>query len=304
MLTPRPQRRPWSGSTQSSRRGGVPTWVPMLLLAIGFVFVLDKLQQSAKEKGVGHVDITRYRIHTGPLYFGEAWRSRLESILRRAQGLDLSDKPAIAAIRGELEALSFVEQVADPQVLWPDGLVFPLQLREPAACVPVGADFLPVSDDGVVLAGYSYGPHEVYGAWLPILGPAERTQRDGPPAPGDRITDAALLDALEVARSMQRNLTPEQQRLLGRIVIDASAAKAPDGLPGGVVIDLEGKRRILFGRPPGSGEPGELSVITKWQSILAGLAAPSGSEPPVWDLLDVRWDEPVMHLRGPLGDDS
>ncbi len=284
------------------RLGGVPTWVPMLLLAIGFLFVLDKLQQSAKEKGVGRVDTKRYRIHTGPLYFGDAWRNRLESILRRAQALDLNDGPAIAAMRAELGALSFVEQVGEPEVLWPDGIVFPLQLREPAACVPVGADFLPVSDDGVVMAGYSYGPHEVYGAWLPILGPAQRTQRAGPPAPGDRITDSALLDALQVARSMQRHLTPDQQRLLGRIVIDASAAEAPDGLPGGVVIDLEGKRRILFGRPPGSGEPGELSVDSKWQSVLSALEG--GAQAPVWHLLDVRWDQPVMHLREEHGDDS
>ncbi len=284
------------------RAGGVPTWVPMLLLAIGFLFVLDKLQESAKEKGVGRVDASRYRLHTGPLYFGDAWRNRLESILRRAQSIELSDQTAIAAIRAELGALSFVEQVGEPEVLWPDGIVFPLQLREPAACVPVGADYLPVSDDGVVMAGYSYGPHEVYGAWLPILGPAQRSQRAGPPAPGDRITDEALLAALQVARSMQRHLTPDQQRLLGRIVIDASSDQAPDGLPGGVVIDLEGKRRIVFGRPPGSGEPGELAVATKWQSVLSALEG--GDQAPVWDLLDVRWDQPVMHLRDRDGDDS
>jgi len=277
----------------------------MLLLAIGFVFVLNHLQQSAKRQGVGRVDTTRYRIHTGPLYFGDAWRNRLERILLRTQGLELTDKAAIAKIKNELEELTFVEEVGEPEVSWPDGLIFPIKLREPAACVRVGDDYLPVSDDGIVLAGYSYSPHEVYGAWLPILGPTERLSRRGSPVPGDRIEDAALLDALDVARSMQRHLIPAEQKRLGRIVIDASRDKAPDGFPGGVQIDLDGKRRILFGRPPASGEPGELPVATKWRSILTALSPEAEQE---WDLLDVRWDTPVLHSRdealGETGEDS
>ncbi len=286
----------------------------MLLLAIGFIWVLDKLQQSAKDQGVGSVDTTRYRIHTGPLYFGDAWRNRLERVLRRAETVDLADQPAIDSITSELLALSFVEEVGLPEVHWPDGLIVPVKLREPAACIRVGDDFLPVADDGMVLAGYSYAPHEIYGAWLPILGPTEQLVRGGPPAPGDQITDPALLRALTVAGSMQRNLLPDQQRMLGRIVIDASSETAPDGLPGGVRIDLEGKRRILFGRVPGNDEPGELPAAHKWRSVLSALqpdpepgssaeGAPRENETP-WDLLDVRFDTPVIHYRQAAGDGS
>jgi len=274
----------------------------MLLLAIGFVYVLHELQDSAKQHGVGRVDTTRYRIHTGPLYFGDAWRNRLERILRRTESIDLADTAAIEQIVDELKTLSFVEDVRPPEVHWPDGLIFDIQLREPAACIRVGDDFLPVADDGVVLAGYSYAPHEIYGAWLPILGPTERLVPTGPPGPGDRIEDPALLDALKVAGSMQRNLVPSEQKLLGRIVIDASSPNAPDGLPGGVHIDLEGKRRILFGRVPGSGDPGELPVQTKWRAIVDAFD-PEGGEP-TWDLLDVRFDVPVIHYRPEKGDGS
>ncbi|MEZ5974455.1 MAG: hypothetical protein R3E96_06340 [Planctomycetota bacterium] len=275
----------------------------MLLLAVGFVWVLNRLQLSASRQGVGEVELGRYRLHSGPLYFSGAWRNRLERILRKADRLTLGDTEAIAALTRELAALSFVEEVGVPEPQWPDGLVIPLRLREPAACVRVGGDYLPVSDDGVVMAGYSYGPHEVYGAWLPILGPTDRLARLGPPTPGDRIDDPALLDALKVARSLQRYLTPAQQRLLGRIVIDAShETSIADNLPGGVFLDLEGKRRILFGRPPGSDQPGELPVDHKWRSILSVLEA--GEAGPPWDLLDVRFDVPRLALRTEAGDGS
>ncbi|MDF1836639.1 MAG: hypothetical protein P1V35_02120, partial [Planctomycetota bacterium] len=275
---------------------------PMVFLSVGFVWVLNSLQMSAREKGVGICEVTRVRLHHEPLYFGDAWQRRLERILRRRESVDLSDPAAVASLKGELAQLSFVEEVGEPEVVWPDGLVVPLRLREPAACIRVGDDFLPVADDGMVLAGYSYAPHEVYGAWLPILGPSDRLMRAGLPSPGDFIQDAALLDALKVAGSMQRNLIPSEQKLLGRIVIDASQELGPSGLPGGVRIDLEGKRRILFGRPPGGDFPGELPASTKWLAIARALNVEGGV--PEWDVLDVRWDEPVQHVRGAADEDS
>ncbi|MCA9001504.1 MAG: hypothetical protein KDB61_06245, partial [Planctomycetes bacterium] len=292
---PRPHRPP-------SRSGSVPAWVPMVFLAAAFVWVLNSLQMSAREKGVGICELTRVRLHHEPLYFGDAWQRRVERILRRRESLDLSDKQAIASLKAELAGLSFVEEVGEPEVIWPDGLVVPLRLREPAACIRVGDDFLPVADDGMVLAGYSYAPHEVYGAWLPILGPTDRLMRGGLPSPGDFLTDEALLAALKVAGSMQRNLLPREQRILGRIVIDASHELAPDGMPGGVYIDLEGKRRILFGRAPGSDFPGELPAQNKWMAIRQALE--EGEEGAPWDLLDVPWDEPVREVRGEADGDS
>ncbi len=290
-----------SKAPRSSQQGSVPAWVPMVFLAAGFVWVLNSLQMSAREKGVGICEVTRLRLHHEPLYFGDAWQRRLERILRRYEQVDLSNPAAIASLKAEFANLSFVEEVGEPEVVWPDGLVVPLRLREPAACIRVGDDFLPVSDDGMVLAGYSSSPHEVYGAWLPILGPSDRLLRAGLPSPGDFIQDEALLAALKVAGSMQRNLLPKEQRLLGRIVIDASREKAPDGLPGGVHIDLNDKRRVLFGRPPGGDFPGELPARIKWMAIASALHPDSEGGP--WDLLDVRWDEPIRQLREVPDDD-
>ncbi len=297
-----PRSRAVKPGRRERLRGSVPAWVPMVFLAVGFIWVLNSLQMSAREKGVGTCEVTRVRLHHEPLYFGDAWQRRLERILRRRETVDLSNAAEVASLKAEFARLSFVEEVGEPEVVWPDGLVVPLRLREPAACIRVGDDFLPVADDGMVLAGYSYAPHEIYGAWLPILGPSDRLLRAGLPSPGDFIQDEALLAALKVAGSMQRNLIPKEQRLLGRFVIDASRELGPNGLPGGVRLDLEGKRRILFGRPPGGDFPGELSAQTKWMAIAEALN--TGDAPLQWDVLDVRWDEPVKHVRGASDEDS
>ncbi len=270
----------------------MPAWVPLGLVLAGFVWVLQGLQASADARGVGQVDLLRYRLDRGERYFSPAWRVRLERILTQGRELDARDPAALSGLRAELEALSFVEEVGDIEVVWPDGLVVPMKLREPVAALRVGEDYLPVAGDGTVLAGYAYAPHEVYGSWLPVLGPHRLvTELEPQPGPGAVITEPALVQAMAVVDSMQRHLHPDEQRILGRVLIDASAEHAPDGLPGGVWIELEGARAILFGRAPGSGHPGELPAHLKWQGVREGLVQLQSGAP--WDLLDVRFDVPV-----------
>ncbi|MFT7678991.1 MAG: hypothetical protein ACI8QC_002990 [Planctomycetota bacterium] len=288
-----------SAGAAISRRGRVPAWVPLGLVLAGFVWVLQGLQQSADDRGVGFVDLTRYRVDRGSRYFPAAWRARLERILSQGAQLDATDAQALENLVSDLEALSFVAEVGTAEVVWPDGLVVPLRLLEPVAAIRVGDDYLPVAFDGTVLAGYAYAPHEVYGAWLPVLGPHQLVAGMKPePEPGDVLNLPALADALAVVESMQRTLTPDEQRSLGRILVDASARLAPDGFPGGVRIELESARAVLFGRPPGSGNPGELPAHLKWQHLLNALVDLESGQG--WDLLDVRWDEPVALRREDL----
>ena len=56
-----------------------------------------------------------------------------------------------------------------------------------------------------------------------------------------------------------------------------------------LVIDLEGERRIHFGRPPDADEPGELSVETKWVHVRDALARWERGDR--FRAIDVRWDE-------------
>ena len=297
-------------STQrAKRRGAVPVWVPLLLLFGGIVLGLKALQREARERGVAQIDVTRYRLMVESQWLSAAWTDELERILVEVRSLPVDDGERLAEFVAEVEALPFVAQVGQYSVQWPDGLILPLRLREPVACVRTGGrDFLPVSADGMVLGGYTYAPHEAYGGWLPTLGPHGLVEElQGPLEPGDRIEVPEVLSALSVAESMWGYLGVEDLRRLGRVVIDATAQEAPvldraatelkpAYLPGGVKIDLEGGRRVFFGRPPIPIHSGELPVGDKWAHIRNALeeAEVGGSQ---WALLDARFDDVVKLTR-------
>ena len=290
-------------------RGAVPVWVPLLLLFGGIVLGLNVLQKEARERGVAKIDVTRYRLMAESQWLSAAWTDELERILVEVRTLPVDDPVRLAEFVAEVEALPFVAQVGQYSVQWPDGLILPLKLREPVACVRTGGrDFLPVSADGMVLGGYTYAPHEAYGGWLPTLGPHGLVEElQGPLEPGSQIIVPEVLAALSVAESMWGYMGVEDLRRLGRVVIDATAQEAPvldraatelkpAHLPGGVKIDLEGGRRVFFGRPPLPVHHGERPVGDKWAHVRHGLeeADVGGSQ---WALLDVRFDEVVKLTR-------
>ncbi|MEZ6017317.1 MAG: hypothetical protein R3F49_19545 [Planctomycetota bacterium] len=300
MRAPSSILHPRLSAAPAARRGGVPGWVPLVILIAGLFLVLRSLEQDARARGVARIDVTRYALHENTRYVHPTWRADLERVLRRQAELSVDDTLGIEQLVAEVRALPFVAEVGEPNVVWPDGLSLPLRMHEPVACIRVGGrDFLPVSADGTVLSGYTSEPHSAYGAWLPALGPhglGEDTR--GPYQPGDHLVERPLLDALDVARSMWFHLSPEEVRALGPIVIDASRETAPTqrALPGGVVIDMERARRILFGRPPRPVEPGELPVASKWEHVREGLArlyagGTGASGGGAWDVLDVRFDQ-------------
>lgn len=274
---------------EDSRRGRIPAWLPLSVVLVGVVSLLHRLDLEAAARGVSRVDATRFRLHAGDRWVSDAWIQSLERILLRTGDFSADDRGAIDALLEELAALSFVAEVGEVEVEWPDGLHVPLRLRRPVACIKVGDDFLPVADDATVLSGYSYTPHEDGVGSLPVLGP-HGLDLD-PLAPfeaGDVLGHPAHLDALAVAASLLRHLDVTTRRLLGRVVIDASRTEAYDGLPGGVVLDLEGARRIHFGRPPGGGGPGELPVERKWDHVREALERWEAGED--FDAFDARWD--------------
>lgn len=272
------------------RRGRIPVWLPLTVLLVGVVSLLHRLDKKAQSQGVAMVDVTRYRLHSGDRWVSEAWTQALERILVRAGSLEADDRDGIDRLRREIGTLSFVAEVGDVEVDWPDGLLVPLRLRRPVACIQVGDDYLPVADDGTVLSGYSYTPHRDAAGSFPVLGPQDLDLDPLVPfEAGDILSHPAHLDALAVAISMRTHLASEDLRRLGRVVVDASRAQAYDGFPGGVVIDLEGARRVHFGRPPAGGGAGELPVSNKWAHVSDGLARWEAGEN--FDALDVRWDE-------------
>jgi len=273
------------------RAGRIPAWLPVGIVAVGILSLVASLGREASERGVARIDATRYRLHADGRWVSPAWTARLERLLLAARMLPAGDREGIQALVDQVEALSFVAEVGPPEVKWPDGLVLPLRLHEPIACLRVGDDFLPVAADGTVLAGYGYAPHHAHGGHLPALGPhGLDADPDFPFEPGDVLAHPAHVAALGVAASMWDHLDDEDRRRLGRVVVDASSLHAWDGKPGGVVIDLEGARRVHFGRSPRVEAPGELPVATKWAHVREALVR--WEDGAGFAAVDARWDEP------------
>lgn len=285
--------------------GAVPVWVPLALLVVGLFVGLQALERDARSRGLAHIDATRYRLHTGTQWLSSSWTEQLESILIETRDLSADDKDEINAFVERVRELPFVAEVGEPEVQWPDGLTVPIRLYEPVACVRIGSrDFLPVAHDGTILGGYSFSPHEAYGGWLPTLGPHGLLEDEqGPVQPGDKVTVPALVAGLDVADSLWRYLDVQDLRQLGRIVIDSTRPDAPvfdrdagtttpRTLPGGVVLELDQGRQIVFGRPPTPVQAGELPVGMKWEHIRQALDAWSRGE--TWALLDARFDVGIL----------
>lgn len=273
-----------------ARRGSVPAWLPLGLVAIGIGSLVIHLGKEASARGVAKIDLRRYAWHSEGQWVSPAWRTRLETLLVDAHTVGADDRERIDELVAEIADLSFVKSVGEPEVRWPDGLVVPIDLRQPVACLRVGEDFLPVAPDGVILAGYAYSPHRAFGGYLPVLGPhgldADPTF---PFEPGDRLLHPGHVAGLAVAASLFEHLDKEALRRLGRVVIDASQTHAFDGKPGGVFLDLEGARRIHLGRSPIDPPPGELPLVSKWHHVDEALREwESGAE---FAALDARWDE-------------
>lgn len=273
----------------------MPIWVPLGLLTLGAGLLAGKLRQEARAAGISLVDVQAFDFRARREWMLPDWQERLADLLAHSEDVSVHDRQGIEALAAEVAKLTFVAEVGVPEVIWPDGLSLPVRLRVPAANLRVGSIYLLVSEEGVVMAGASSLPHMAYGLPLPVLGPLDGSC--DALRPGDRLQREELLDALGTARSMWTHLDAELLHELGRVLIDASQGRAPDGFEGGVTIDLEGRRRIQFGRPVRGEHAGELPVAMKWDAVARGLwELREGRD---WDLLDVRWDRPDVFLRVP-----
>jgi hypothetical protein len=239
-------------------------------------------------------------------FVDDRWRPVLAARLARLPEISAEDPEPLEPIRATLASLPFVAEVGVGSVLWPDGYRVTVRLRKPAACLhvvsgPGDGGYLLVAEDGVVLPGEWKRPPWVAGGWLPVLGPLEEPAHgsDATLRPGAKIGERRHLDALAVAVSMRAALAADDFETLGAPVIDATNARAASVAEPGVVIELEEGRRVLFGRAPNSGEPGELPVEHKWESLAKAARAlrPTTVDRRDWSVLDVRWDVPDILWR-------
>jgi hypothetical protein len=249
------------------------------------------------------VDPGQVSLDGGSHWSDPRWDAEIAECIGDVTPFLVEDAAAHELVRQRVAALCFVRSVGTPEVLWPDRLRVPVELRRPVACVGQGTSYWLVSADGMILSGRWPTPPELEGRRLPVL-LGERGEIPGA-RPGLLLQSAALLDALAIARDLTQFLVPAQLDTLGPVAIDARGAQDIAVDRPGIQILLEDQRLIAFGRSPLSPEPGELPVARKWASIARGLDALRTQDQRFdWDLLDVRWDVPAWRLRGDSASDT
>ena len=292
--------KPTGGRRACARsRGAAPLWMILALAFAGLAWAVGGLRAEANAAGFTRLDPSRVSLDvpSGTDGLPQGWSELIANKIARLGTLSTEDTDLIERVIAELEALPFVREVGEAQVIWPDGLSVQVRVREPLACICLGEDYLALSSDGVVLPGYWPNPPDFGRGILPLIGPLDTSFRDF--LPGDVLQEDRHLDALSVAVSMREHLTRGDLSMLGIVVIDASnAAQATIQVPG-TRLYIEGGREVFFGRPPSFRAAGELPAAVKWRHLMDAvelLLEPDG-EVEDWDLLDVRWDVPTLRPR-------
>jgi len=285
---------------RASTRGRVPAWIPAGILVVALVWLLSEIGAGVGASGVIEIDPRSSQLEARASFADPRWNDLLRVEISRIAPFSPHDQDGIARVAALVAGQPFVAAVGEPRVLWPDGVDVPVRLRRPAACVRQGNEFLHVAEDGIILPGRWPTPtwSEIAPGregFLPVIGP-----NDGAfdmARAGDRLTQPRHVDALAVALSMRGALDADDFRLLGPPLVDATNARVASVDNPGVVIQLERRRTLWFGRAPGSGAIGERPVEHKWADVhkaallLRGLDAASvPASAHDWSLLDVRWD--------------
>jgi hypothetical protein len=243
------------------------------------------------------IDPAEARVVAVPSWVDPRWLGQLGAFLAQQEPFAAGAVEPVESLRAGLAALSFVERVEGCRSS-SGGLELALVLRQPVACIRTRGEYALVDRHGVVLAGRWSLPPRLGRAPLPVIGPLDDPLLDGA-REGDWLSEPEHADALGVALSLAEHLDAERRAGLGRVVIDARAARRTSVEEPGVRLVLEGARVALFGRAPGADEPGELSPAEKWRSLARALELFEGDPLAFdWELVDLRWDRPDLALRG------
>jgi hypothetical protein len=170
-----------------------------------------------------------------------------------------------------------------------------------------GNEYVAVAEDGTLLPGRWPSPPwlDTGGGrvgFLPVIGPNDGAFESSPA--GSRLTEPRHVDALRVAVEMRASLSKDDFNVLGPPLIDATRSREASVEIPGVVILLEGRRVVWFGRAPGTAAPGERPSLNKWTDLkraielLRGLSrTPRAADARDWSFLDLRWDHPDVTWR-------
>ena len=278
-----------------SQSGRVPTWFILSLCAVALFICAGVLSERMHIEGRFEVPLDRVRVESDVegAYIPGAWEEFIAAKLLEVGRVDSDDPRSAERVAERLASLPMIHSVESAHVVIPDGLELDVRLRRIVACVKSAEGFLPVSEDGVILPGFSVAPISDGVGHAPLIAWDESARAL---QVGDELSEEQHFDALSVALSMQLHLSAEVRASLGPVRVDASGAALASVTEPGVVIYLTERRAALFGRAPLHGHAGELPEETKWAHLSRYLVEPpQGAEP--WEILDIRWDEPDVLQR-------
>jgi len=271
----------------------------LFLLFWGSVWAIDGLTRDVHASGFTQLDTRRTRLEGGDAFADARWQRWMASRLSALPPVSALDPDGVQNIAAAVAAMPIVAEIGEPRIDWPDGLEVPVRLRQPVACIRSGTEYLSVSDDGVVLPGTWIAPPWIGHGFLPVIGPNDHAFDRV--RPGEVLREARHLDALAVAVSMRESLSNDDFEAMGPPLIDATRARQASVAEPGIVLELEHRREVLFGRAPSTDEPGELPCRLKWESLSRALHGLRGPEAHDWSILDVRWDVAAMQSRATPG---
>jgi hypothetical protein len=271
----------------------------LVLSIVAILWFFRVLVRDAEAASFASVDPSVSHVEFGPGWSDPRWEAAVAAVMRGLPALHPERPDDVRAVEDALLKLPFVAGVGASRVVWPDGLRVSIELRQPVACVRSGEVYFALAADGVILPGAWSTPPARKQGFLPLVALEDEVR--GEVWEGNVLDSAGALDALAVAAALERELAADDWVHLGRIVIDAREARSATVENPGVVLLLEGARRVLFGRSPNIDAPGELPVRLKCESLARGLRLAQSGEPPVdWEMVDVRWDMPEVLPRGGL----
>jgi hypothetical protein len=262
---------------------------------------------DARASGFERIDPRASRLDARRGFVDPRWNDMLARWMCQFEAVSPHDRAGVQGLARVVAQLPFVAEVGEPTVLWPDGIDLPLKLRTPAACVMQGSEYVAVAEDGTILPGRWPSPPWVdtggeHVGFLPVIGPNDGAFDSS--RAGERLTEPRHVDALSVAIEMRAALAKEDFDVLGPPLIDAARAREASVEIPGVVILLEGRRVVWFGRAPNARAPGERPSEKKWADLkralvlLRGLRqTPRASDARDWSFLDLRWDHPDVTWR-------
>jgi hypothetical protein len=231
-----------------------------------------------------------YRLKAESIHCTElpAWvpQTFLRQVVREADlpdELSLLDDSLVDHVRQAFQKSPWVDRVVSVRKDFARGVTVALEYRKPVATVVIGENQYPIDKNAVLLPPANLALET---SVLPVI----RGARSAPPAgAGDHWNDKAVQGAAQIAERIE----PAWKKLdLESIELPepAQAGAAPDEIYSLLAV---GGSRIIWGRPPGSDHPGELTPeqkIGRLEEYFARQHGFGGNEGPYE--IDIRhWQE-------------